>query len=493
MPTIKQEIAKGVFWIAVARYSGIFISLAITAVLARNVSPAAFGTMAVATVIMAFLDIFTEFGIGPAVIQFKDLTRRDLSSLFMIGGGIGIVLGVALFLCAPVVARFYDDMTLVPVVRLLCICLLFNSLNVVPNGLMLKAKRFRTVALRTLSFQLLCGCVAVWGALHGWGIYALIVTPIVTSVGVFIVNYVNYPLSLSLAIDFSPLRKVWGFSAYQFMFSFVNYFSRNLDKLIVGKYFSMSELGYYDKSYRLMQLPLSYITFVIGPVLHPILSSLQDDKAELARKNLKLVTLLSYISFPLGILLFFTSGEIIRIIFGPNWAPAVPVFSILALSLPLQIILSTSGAIYQAAGKTKHMFFCGLQSTVTTVSAFFIAALLFRTIESMAWAWDISLLINFIACYIVMNRITFRASLRRYFLSYLPQTVNTLIVAILSWLIFSHITIHSDILSLLFKTTIVGLSTIIMAHLLHQYYPLVIVKRIFNRMAKQISLRFSKS
>ena len=163
MPTIKQEIAKGVFWIAVARYSGIFISLAITAVLARNVSPAAFGTMAVATVIMAFLDIFTEFGIGPAVIQFKDLTRRDLSSLFMIGGGIGIVLGVALFLCAPVVARFYDDMTLVPVVRLLCICLLFNSLNVVPNGLMLKAKRFRTVALRTLSFQLLCGCVAVWG------------------------------------------------------------------------------------------------------------------------------------------------------------------------------------------------------------------------------------------------------------------------------------------------------------------------------------------
>ena len=474
MPTIKQEIAKGVFWIAVAKYSGIFISLAITAVLARNVSPAAFGTMAVATVIMAFLDIFTEFGIGPAVIQFKDLTRRDLSSLFMIGGTIGVVLGAAL--CAPMVARFYNDVTLVPVVRLLCICLLFNSLNVVPNGLMLKAKRFRTVALRTLSFQLLCGCVAVWGALHGWGIYALIVTPIVTSVGVFIVNYVNYPLSLSPSIDFSPLRKVWGFSAYQFMFSFVNYFSRNLDKLIVGKYFSMTELGYYDKSYRLMQLPLGYITFVIGPVLHPILSTLQDDKAELARKNQKLVTLLSYISFPLGILLFFTADEIISIVFGPNWAPAVPVFRILALSLPLQIILSTSGAIYQAAGKTKHMFFCGLQSTVTTVSSFFIAALVFRTIESMAWAWDISLVVNFCVCYFVMNRITFRASLRRYFTSYLPQTVNTAIVAVLSWFIFSHVAVSSDILSLFFKTSVVGLLTILIALLLHQYNIWTVVK-----------------
>lgn len=486
MPTIKQEIAKGVFWIAVAKYSGIFISLAITAVLARNVSPAAFGTMAVATVIMAFLDIFTEFGIGPAVIQFKDLTRRDLSSLFMIGGGIGIVLGVALFLCAPVVARFYDDMTLVPVVRLLCICLLFNSLNVVPNGLMLKAKRFRTVALRTLSFQLLCGCVAVWGALHGWGIYALIVTPIVTSVGVFIVNYVNYPLSLSLAIDFSPLRKVWGFSAYQFMFSFVNYFSRNLDKLIVGKYFSMSELGYYDKSYRLMQLPLGYITFVIGPVLHPILSSLQDDKAELARKNLKLVTLLSYISFPLGILLFFTSGEIIRIIFGPNWAPAVPVFSILALSLPLQIILSTSGAIYQAAGKTKHMFFCGLQSTVTTVSAFFIAALLFRTLESMAWAWDISLLINFIVSYVVMYRLTLHSLNNSFFLSFIPQLINTIVVIFLSWIIFASVNIHHDFLSLVFKTVVVGVLTIGMAYILNQYNAIAMVKYGLNKVWNKI-------
>lgn len=486
MPTIKQEIAKGVFWIAVAKYSGIFISLAITAVLARNVSPAAFGTMAVATVIMAFLDIFTEFGIGPAVIQFKDLTRRDLSSLFMIGGTIGVVLGGALFLSAPIVAHFYDDMTLVPVVRLLCICLLFNSLNVVPNGLMLKAKRFRTVALRTLSFQLLCGCVAVWGALHGWGIYALIVTPIVTSVGVFIVNYVNYPLSLSLTIDFSPLRKVWGFSAYQFMFSFVNYFSRNLDKLIVGKYFSMSELGYYDKSYRLMQLPLGYITFVIGPVLHPILSSLQDDKAELARKNQKLVTLLSYISFPLGILLFFTAGEIISIVFGPNWAPAVPVFRILALSLPLQIILSTSGAIYQAAGKTKHMFFCGLQSTVTTVGSFFIAALVFRTIESMAWAWDISLLVNFCVSYVVMYRLTLHSIYSSFFFSFIPQMINTIVVIFLSWIIFASVNIHYAFLSLVFKTVVVGILTIGMAYILNQYNVIAMLKYGLNKVWNKI-------
>lgn len=482
MPSsIRQEIKHGVFWIAVAKYSGILISLVITAVLARNVSPTAFGTMAIATVIMAFIDIFTEFGIGPAVIQFKDLSQRDLSSLFMIGGILGLALGTILFLSAPLLARFYDDTTLIPVVRMLCICLVFHSLNVVPNGLMLKAKRFRTVALRTLSFQLLCGSVAVWGALHGWGIYALIVTPIVTSIGVFIVNYVNYPLSLLRSVNLSPLKKVWGFSAYQFLFSFVNYFSRNFDKLIIGKYFSMTELGYYDKSYRLMQLPLQNITFVISPVLHPILSSLQDDKAQLANKNRSLAVLLSRISFPLGILLYFCAGEIIEFIFGSQWQPAIPVFAILSLSLPLQIILSTSGSLFQAAGQTKHLFFVGLANTAVTITGFMISAIYFKSIKAMAWAWDVTLLINFFSTYIVMYRYTFAASFKLFIKALLPQAINTLTVGSLAWILLQKITFDNIIVGMICKGAIIALLTLIMASIMGQYDPIRVVVGAFKR------------
>ncbi|WP_300933833.1 oligosaccharide flippase family protein, partial [uncultured Duncaniella sp.] len=92
MSSIRQDIAKGVFWIAVAKYSGVFISLGITAILARNVSPSAFGTMAVATVITAFLDIFIDMGFGAAIIQFKDLTKRQINSIFMVSTGIGLLL-----------------------------------------------------------------------------------------------------------------------------------------------------------------------------------------------------------------------------------------------------------------------------------------------------------------------------------------------------------------------------------------------------------------
>ncbi len=103
MSSIKYALTKGVFWLALAKYSGIFISLGITAILARHISPAAFGTMAVATVIMAFLDIFTDLGIGAAIIQFKDLTKRQINSLFMTGCLVGILLALGLFFLSELI------------------------------------------------------------------------------------------------------------------------------------------------------------------------------------------------------------------------------------------------------------------------------------------------------------------------------------------------------------------------------------------------------
>ena len=182
--SIGKELTKGVFWIAIARYSGIIISLIITAILARNVSPAAFGTMAIATVIMAFLDIFSDMGLGVAIVQFKDLTKRQINSLFTISIWLAVGLTAILFSISTLIASYYNDPTLTDIIRWLCICLFFKSLNIIPNGMMLKNKKFRAIALRTLCFQVLSGTVACWMAFSGWGIYALLVSPLVSSVGV---------------------------------------------------------------------------------------------------------------------------------------------------------------------------------------------------------------------------------------------------------------------------------------------------------------------
>ena len=469
MVSLKTELTKGVFWIAVAKYSGIVIQLLITAVLARKISPVAFGTIAVAMVVMYFLNILADIGIGPAVVQYKQLTKSHLNSLFTLTIYIGIGLAFVLYLLSDVIAAYYDDIILERVCQLMTLVIFFHSLNVVPNALMRRDKRFRTIAFRTLFFQVLSGSIAILGAFHGWGIYALLISPILTAIGVFCVNYYNYPLRMVMRMSGEAVNLVASFSFFQFAFSFCNYFSRNLDKLIIGKYFSMTQLGYYDKSYHLMMLPLQNVTFVIEPVLHPVLSSLQDKRHDISEKNRKLAVVISNISFPIGLILYFCGGELIRIVYGGQWDAAIPVFRILALSLPLQMILSTSGPVYQAAGKTNHMFFNGILNTIVTVAGFLAAAQWGGSLESMAWAWDFTLLINFINSYLILHHFTLKESALSFYKSLMPQCFNSILVFLLMFFVFPVYPANNVVFCLISKTIFLVSLNLILAILFHQY------------------------
>lgn len=478
MSSIKKDLTKGVFWIALAKYSGIAIQLVISAILARKIPPSAFGTIAIAMVILHFLNIFADIGIGTAVVQFKQLTRYHLDSLFTLSIYIGIILAVILYWLAGVIANYYTDQTLLWVCEMMSLVILFNSLNVLPNALMRKDKRFKTIAIRTLFFQVLSGIIAVWGAFHGWEIYALLVSPILTAIGVFCVNYFNYPLRYVMRMSREAITMVFSYSFFQFAYTFFNYFSRNLDKIIIGKYFSMTQLGYYDKSYHLMMLPIQNVSFVIEPVLHPLLSSLQDCKYELAEKNRKLTMLVSNISFPIGLLLFYCGAEIIRIIYGGQWDAAIPVFRILALSLPLQMILSMTSPIYQATGKTNHMFAIGILNTFCTVSGFLIAAFLGDSIEAIAWAWDITLVINFFNSYFIMHTFTLKESCMLFFKSFIPQAINSLVVFFLMYIICNIFSIENLFVSFAVKGLMIVSMTIFMAKILKQYQIENIIKKV---------------
>jgi PST family polysaccharide transporter len=481
MPSVKKELSKGVFWIAVAKYSGIVIQLLITAILARRITPTAFGTVAIASVVLYFLDILSDIGIGPAVVQYKQLTKSHLNSLFTLTTYIGVLLTAMLYLLSSYISVFYDDVTLERVCQLMSIVIFFHSLNVVPYSLLRKEQRFRAIAFRSLFFRILSGCIAVWGAFHGWGVYALLVSPILTAIGFFCLCYIDYPLQFVLRMDKEAVKMVASFSFFQFAFSFCNYFSRNLDKLIIGKYFSMTQLGYYDKSYHLMMLPIQNVSYVIEPVLHPVLSTLQNDKRELKAKNQKLAVLISNISFPIGLMLYFCGAELIRIVYGGQWDAAVPVFRILALSLPLQMILSTNVPLFQAAGKTNHLFMSGILNTCCTVIGFFIAAYWGNSIEAVAWSWDITLTINFINTYLILHIFTLTESFTSFFKSLFPQCANSIVVFIVVTYLIQLFHCDNIIVNLIIKSIEVLGLTLLMARFLHQYQIKDLVKGIIKR------------
>ena len=257
--TVGRQLASGVFYTSIAKYAGIVVTLVVSGVLARLFTPEEFGVVNIATVVIAFFAIFSDLGIGPAVIQHKNLDKRDLGGIFSLTLWSGAFMALLFFAASGLIASFYDDSAeLRNILRILSANLFFAAANIVPNGLILKEKRFRFAAVRSLSVQVVGGAAAIVAAYAGAGIYALTINPVFSSLMLFVINYRQNPLSVHLKPGKAAIGKVFSFSAYQFSFQLLNYFSRNLDKLLMGRYMSLSQLGYYDKCCRCKISPTSY-------------------------------------------------------------------------------------------------------------------------------------------------------------------------------------------------------------------------------------------
>lgn len=430
---IKHQLFSGVFYTALAKYSGIIISLVVAGILARLLSPDDFGVVAIATVIIAFFNLFTDMGISPAIVQHKSLTKEELSDIFSFTVWTGIGISILFFAASWLIADYYESGILRTLCQLLSVNLFFASANIVPGALFYRNKEFKFIAIRSFIIQIAGGAGAITAALCGAGLYALIINPILSSILIFVISYQRYPQRLRFTLGLKVLRKIFSYSAYQFLFNVINYFSRNLDKLLIGKYMSLSALGYYEKSYRLMMLPLQNITQVITPVMHPIFSDFQNDKEKLATSYERIVRFLSFIGLPLSVLLFFTAEEVTLIIFGDQWAAFGSCIPDTVTFGRYSYILSSSCSIFQAAGDTRSLFVCGLFSSILNVTGMLAGIFYFGTLTAVAICIVITFTINFVQCYWMMYRVTFQRNAWIFIRQLLsPLLVSLLITAFLT-------------------------------------------------------------
>ena len=399
--SVAKEIGKGTLYNALAKYIGIAVNLLVTGILARILAPEEFGTVALTMVFIIFFDLLGNMGLGPAIIQNKLLDNRDLASIFNLSVIIAGVLGVSCIGTSTLVTSFYDGNAILSnIMKLLSIQVFFTILSVVPYSLLLKKKQFKLIAVTSVSCRLLYGALAILSAMIGLGIYSLLIAPIGTSITLFFV-YTICSRKLcgayhTFILKLESIKKVLSFSVYQFLFNIVNYFSRNLDKILIGNQFSMSDLGYYEKSYHLMQLPISNISSVMAPTIQPVLSQYQDDKEKMATYTTSIFRMLAYIGCVLTPFLYFCSREIIMIVFGSNWEPAVPIFQILSISVFAQIVDSASGSLLQASNSPKLLFTSGLVCAALNVGAIVLGVFAFHSLIALSWILNIAFILNLV-------------------------------------------------------------------------------------------------
>ena len=469
MTGIQSNMIKGVLWNAVQKYSTMLVTLVVTMVMARILSPENFGVVAIAMVAINFLNIFSSMGIGPAIIQRKDLSDNDINHIYSFSVYVAILLSILLFFASWPIASYYENAILKSVCQILCINVFFSTINMVPTALMSKHKRFKEMAIRSLVLSIISGVVSVVGAYYGLGIYSLLITPILSAIGLYMYNIHYYPVTFHIRFSFEPLRKIYSYSIYQFAFQFVGFFSLNLDRLIIGKSISPVSLGYYDKAHTLVKLPLSSLSGIVTPVLHPFLSDYQTEIGIIRNGHNKIVKLLTSISLPITVILYFCGSELIEVLFGSQWGKSVMTFQILTLSLTPNMILSTSGAFWQSTNCTKYLFWTGLLNSTVIILGYIFSSSVFGTIEAMAAVYVLTVYVVFFITYAIMYHRVFKASLREMLFICLNPMINALLLIVFYVVILLYFPITNNIISLIIKLLVGVVVTFVFLQLSGRY------------------------
>lgn len=450
---MKNEISlkKAAVINGAGKYSKIFLSVIVNAVLARLLTPNDFGIVAIITVFSTFFSTFSDMGFGVAVVQNKELTKSEIEDIYSFTIYMSFILAIIFDLAAYPISLFYKNRIYINLSLLLSLSLFFNAINMVPNGILNRQKKFKVIAVRTFVVYLISAILTILAAFWGFRYYALILQAILSSFFSYMWNYLTLKPHFKLKFKMSSVNKVLGYSSYQFAFNVVNYFSRNLDNLLTGKFMGNTNLGYYDKAYTLMLYPVNNLTGVISPVLHPILSDFQNNKDIIYKKYLKVFKFLFCLGVFVTCICFLCSKEIITIMYGNNWNKSIICFQLLSIAILPQMLNSSASGIFQALGNTRLLFQNSCINTFITIVAILIGVFCGKDIMQLSFWVSIAYICHFITVFFMLITMGFKFSMFK-FIKDNRQEILILIMLSLSVLLYP-LRIDNIILAFLSKLT----------------------------------------
>ncbi|MFY0599385.1 MAG: MOP flippase family protein [Cyclobacteriaceae bacterium] len=355
MDLFRNQLRTGLKWSFLGQGSSQILSLAISVGMARLILPETFGKIAMVNVIIGFSSIFVDLGFGAAIIQKKNIDNQLLSSVFWINLLIGFMLFVALFSLSNVVADFYGTPELSNISKVMSLLFVINAAATVPGNILSKAMKFKVLAFSSAMSVLVGGSVGLTLAYHGYGVEAIMSHLLIQRLVSAIILNLKCGWKPSFYFSLSKLKEISAFSTNVLANDTLNYWVRNVDTLLIGRYLDSKSLGLYNKSYSFLTLPLGTISGSISRVLFPSLSSIQDDLEKVRATYLKIIGSIAIVVFPMMIGLFVVADKFVLVVLGENWVEAVPiirVFSILAMNQSIGTLISN---LYLSQGRSDLM------------------------------------------------------------------------------------------------------------------------------------------
>jgi O-antigen/teichoic acid export membrane protein len=366
-----RRAAHGVAWVAGARLGAQVVQFAASVVLARLLLPSAYGLVAIVWTVTSFAFLLSDLGLGASLVQSERVSERDAATAFYINALSGLFLtGLVIALRGPLAELMGQPR----VAGLLAVASIGFTIAVttVPTALLERQMRFGTVAAIDIGSSTVGFCVSIGMAAAGAGAISLVIGPLIATALASVVSFVAAGWLPKAGYSRASARQLFAFGSHLTGFNLINYWARNSDNLLLGRFAGTTALGLYNRAYMLMGMPINQVTGVLGRVLLPIFSALSEDMGRLRAAVLRVCRTSCVLVFPLLFGLAAVAHNFITAAFGSAWAGAAPLLTILALSGVPQVVTATSGLVCQAVGQTQVLSTWGNLNSLSVIAAIVI-------------------------------------------------------------------------------------------------------------------------
>jgi O-antigen/teichoic acid export membrane protein len=402
------------------------VQLLVIMALGRLLTPAEFGVMGAAVIVIALSQIVSQVGVGPAIIQRRQLDPVHMRAAFTISGVLGFVLGAVVWLSAPALAAFYRIPAVEPVLRVLALLFPIDSLNTVGESLLTRQLRFRLfVALDVGTYIIGYACVGVVMAWLGYGVWALVAANLaqvtLRTIAMYVVT--RHPVRPSLNLQAS--RDLLSFGVGHSLGQVGIVLSQQGDNLVVGRWLGPVALGLYGRAYNLMVMPATVFGKIVNRVLFPVMAQVQDEPQRLGGAYERALAIVALVSLPVSACLWVVAPEFISVVLGPAWGQVVSPFRLFSISLLFRMSSKVSDACTKAAGAVySRALLQGAYAALVVVAAFIGQR---WGIGGVAVAVSLAMCVNWLTMAALTQSVT-GVSWGRFARAHVPGTLLALVV-----------------------------------------------------------------
>lgn len=279
--TLKDKAISGVIWNSTGNFTILGIEFLVGIILARLLSPKEFGLIGTISVVIAISQVFVNSGFSQAIIRKQNCTQKDYSTAFFFNFGVSLLFFLILFFSSKPISIFFKNTELKPLIQVLGFGLIISSLSIIQQAKLTKLIDFKLQSKISIVAALISGLIAILLAYNGHGVWSLVIKTITNTALTTILLWSFNKWKPDFVFSIDSFKELFGFGSKLLLSGLIGTFLQNINYLLIAKYFTPQDLGYFTRAEMFKNLPSSNISGIVTSVGYPILATLQDDNVRM--------------------------------------------------------------------------------------------------------------------------------------------------------------------------------------------------------------------